>query len=69
MKKAGNNLTRRKTRSVVDLKNASKKVVWTPPLICPYLPPMAAAIFFVFSLSAIGLPEDCPKRSFNLALS
>jgi beta-xylosidase len=31
-----NNLTLWKTRSVVDLKNAIKKVVWTPPATGPY---------------------------------
>ncbi|MGA9800066.1 MAG: glycoside hydrolase family 43 protein [Terriglobales bacterium] len=31
-----NNLTLWKTRSVVDLKNATRKVVWTPPATGPY---------------------------------
>jgi GH43 family beta-xylosidase len=36
MNSTGDNLTLWKTRSVVDLKNATKKVVWTPPATGPY---------------------------------
>ena len=36
MQTTGNNLTIWKTRDVTDLRNATKKVVWTPPPSGPY---------------------------------